>query len=400
MDVILLGHSLGGILAADVALLQQDGRSKHRILGLVNFDVPFLGLHPRVIPTGIMGSIPRKDVAPEDQLAGEQESLGLEPAYKPITPNPNFDPPFRNDVRLVQRGFLKGVMHFVNKNTENLSRSIFDRLVSPVKFAGCVNNYSELRQRHRRLIELEDAEHKPDRVRFVNYYTTSTGRAPRKSKDKTAKEISSKPDETPPPDESAEKEISEEAPDMLVEETKNSHVTKPTPPPLPPRKTPMVPIASQTSEATSSTTSIIPPDNQSLESVSSDSTLAAHETISESDHPSVDISSIASSTLLGSESEKLSESVSISTSQSDLDPDSSKRNLRKFILLPSHHWKYNDNAHWTPLLMENMNEVTAHQSMFVPQGANYDYLVGDMVALVEQWIHTDMSRRLMQECLD
>jgi hypothetical protein len=68
--------------------------------------------------------------------------------------------------------------------------------------------------------------------------------------------------------------------------------------------------------------------------------------------------------------------------------------------LPSHHWKYNDNAHWTPVLMEDMNEVTAHQSMFVPQGANYDYLVGDTVGLIEQWIQTDLSRRLMQESLD
>jgi hypothetical protein len=50
--------------------------------------------------------------------------------------------------------------------------------------------------------------------------------------------------------------------------------------------------------------------------------------------------------------------------------------------------------------MEDMNEVTAHQSMFVPQGANYDYLVGDTVALIEQWIQTDLSRRLLQESLD
>lgn len=50
--------------------------------------------------------------------------------------------------------------------------------------------------------------------------------------------------------------------------------------------------------------------------------------------------------------------------------------------------------------MENMNEVTAHQSMFVPQGANYDFLVGNMVALIEQWIQTDLSRRLMEERLD
>lgn len=398
LDVILLGHSLGGILAADVALLQQDGRPKHRILGLVNFDVPFLGLHPRVIPTGIMGSVPRKDVVPEDQLAGEQESLGLEPAYKPVTPNPNFDPPFRNDVRLIQRGFLKGIMHFVNKNTDNLSRSIFDRLVSPMKFAGCVNNYSELRQRHRRLIELEDAEFKPERVRFVNYYTTSTGRIPQKPKGETTKE-SSKKSETAS-DESAENEISEEIPEISVKEIKLCDDSEPIPPPPPTRKPPEIPNALQKSEAVSSTTSTSLSDNQSLKSVSSDSTLAAQDISWGNDRPSIDTPSIASSTTLDPESEKLSESISILTSQSDLDSDTSKRKLRKFILLPSHHWKYNDNAHWTPVLMHNMNEVTAHQSMFVPQGANYDYLVGDTVALIEQWIQTDFSLRFLQESLD
>jgi hypothetical protein len=395
LDIILLGHSLGGILAADVALLQQNGRPKHRILGLVNFDVPFLGLHPRVIPTGIMGSVPRKDVALEDQLAGEQEFLGLEPAYKPVTPNPNFDPPFRNDVRLVQRGFLKGVMHFVNKNTDNLSRSIFDRLVSPMRFAGCVNNYSELRQRHRRLIELEDAEYKPERVRFVNYYTTSTGRISRKAKGETSK----KSDETAT-DESVEKEVIEDMPEISVEGIKLGDDSESIPPPPPTRKPPEIPNALQILEAVPSGTSISSPDNQSLKSVSSDSTLAAQDLSSDTDRPSIETSSITSSTTLDPEHEKLSESVSISTSQSELDLDTSKRRLRKFILLPSHHWKYNDNAHWTPVLMQDMNEVTAHQSMFVPQGANYDYLVGDTVGLIEQWVQTDLSGRLMQESLD
>ncbi|CEJ59349.1 hypothetical protein PMG11_07977 [Penicillium brasilianum] len=395
LDVILLGHSLGGILAADVALLQQNGRPKHRILGLVNFDVPFLGLHPRVIPTGIMGSVPRKDVAPEDQLAGEQESLGLEPAYKPATANPNFDPPFRNDVRLVQRGFLKGVMHFVNKNTDNLSRSIFDRLVSPMRFAGCVNNYSELRQRHRRLIELEDAEYKPERVRFVNYYTTSTGRISRKAKGETSK----KSDETAT-DEPAEKEVIEDMPEISVEGIKLGDDSESIPPPPPTRKPPEIPNALRISEAVPSGTSTSSPDNQSLKSISSDSTLAAQELSSDTDRPSIEASSIASSTTLDPEHEKLSEAVSISTSQSELDADTLKGKLRKFILLPSHHWKYNDNSHWTPVLMQDMNEVMAHQSMFVPQGANYDYLVGDTVSLIEQWVQTDLSRRLMQESLD
>ncbi|KAF3389582.1 hypothetical protein F1880_003213 [Penicillium rolfsii] len=398
LDVILLGHSLGGILAADVALLQQDGRPKHRILGLVNFDVPFLGLHPRVIPTGIMGSVPRKDLAPEVQLAGEQELLGLEPAYKPVTPSPNFDPPFRNDVRLVQRGFLKGVMHFVNKNADNLSRSILDRLVSPVKFANCVNNYSELRQRYRRLKNLEDAEYKPERVRFVNYYTTSTGRISRKTKKVTNKDTSKQLDEITV-DEPADKEISEDLPETLVENIKLNDDLDTTLPPPPTRAPPDIPSVG-TSEAAPSTTSISPPDKQSLKSVSSDSTLAATEVSPENSRPSIESLSIASSTTLDPDSEKLSESVSISTSQSDLKTDISKQKLRKFILLPSHHWGYDDNAHWTPILMEDMNEVTAHQSMFVPHGANYDYLVGDTVALIEQWVQGDLSRRLMQESLD
>jgi thioesterase domain-containing protein len=44
VDVILLGHSLGGLVAADVALmLSENAAQKHRILGLMNFDALFLG---------------------------------------------------------------------------------------------------------------------------------------------------------------------------------------------------------------------------------------------------------------------------------------------------------------------------------------------------------------------
>lgn len=47
--------------------------------------------------------------------------------------------------------------------------------------------------------------------------------------------------------------------------------------------------------------------------------------------------------------------------------------------------------------MENMDEVVAHQSMFIPQGARYERLVGDTVALIEQWIQSDLSRQLLAE---
>ncbi|KAL4888665.1 hypothetical protein BDV59DRAFT_188118 [Aspergillus ambiguus] len=350
LDVILLGHSLGGIVAADVALLQRDGQPRHRILGLVNFDVPFLGLHPRVIPTGVSGSIPKKDPATEDKLDGEQECS----ASVPVTPNANFNPAFTNDVRLPERGFFRGIMHFVNKNTDNLSRSIFNRLVSSVTFAGCVSNYPELRQRYKRLVALETAEGNPRRVRFVNYYTASTGRTSRKSK------------------------AGDTTPSRKHSET--------------------------SSEAAISTTTTKTLEGQAvgLSTHQGDDLLADKESSShERNRPTVDNACVASSTLTDQKDDPCpSECVSISTSETGFSSDDPKRRLRKFILLPSHHWKHEDNANWTPVLMENMDEVIAHQSMFLPHGPNYDYLVGDTVALVEKWVQDDLTRRLLQESLD
>ncbi|KAJ5458639.1 hypothetical protein N7475_010027 [Penicillium sp. IBT 31633x] len=371
LDIILLGHSLGGILAADVARLQQDGQAKHRILGIVGFDVPFLGIHPRVIPTGTMGSMPKKSPAAEEKLAEEEESLGLEPAFK------------------LERGFFKGIMHFVNKNTDNLSRSIFDRIMSPLKFAGCVNNYSELRQRYRDLMELEAAESSPWRVRFVNYYTASTGRKPRPPKAKPAKKPKkAKKDDEEPPMEATEI-------DQIEDDIEPDS-----------RKLPETLEGSQEIEATTSMGNLSI-EGQKLKSANSYSSLVIEQIKDEQGFPPTDDTSIAPSTSTSTdntESPSLSgngslsaESGSVSLSEST---DPPKQQLRKFILLPSHHWKYNDNAHWEPILMQDMDEVMAHQSMFIPQGSNYDHLVGNSVGLIEQWIENDLSRRFLQENLD
>lgn len=335
--------------------------------------------------------MPKKSPAAEEKLAEEEESLGLEPAFKrpsPI-PNPNFDPPFMNDVRLVERGFFKGIMHFVNKNTDNLSRSIFDRIMSPLKFAGCVNNYSELRQRYRDLMELEAAESSPWRVRFVNYYTASTGRKPRPPKAKPAKKPKkAKKDDEEPPMEATEI-------DQIEDDIEPDS-----------RKLPETLEGSQEIEATTSMGNLSI-EGQKLKSANSYSSLVIEQIKDEQGFPPTDDTSIAPSTSTSTdntESPSLSgngslsaESGSVSLSEST---DPPKQQLRKFILLPSHHWKYNDNAHWEPILMQDMDEVMAHQSMFIPQGSNYDHLVGNSVGLIEQWIENDLSRRFLQENLD
>ncbi|KAJ6625211.1 hypothetical protein B0H10DRAFT_2004126 [Mycena sp. CBHHK59/15] len=53
--VILVGHSMGGLLAADAATDPSNatGSKPHRIIGVVAFDVPFLGMHPHVVVSGI-----------------------------------------------------------------------------------------------------------------------------------------------------------------------------------------------------------------------------------------------------------------------------------------------------------------------------------------------------------
>lgn len=305
--------------------------------------------------------MPKKD-ATDEKLTGEPEPPPFKPLYNPAPPNPTFDPPFKNDARPVQRNFLQGMLHFVEKNTDNLSRSIIDRVISPVKFANCVNNHSELRRRYRRLMELEAAEYGPERVRLINYYTASTGRTSRKPKSPPINGAE-EGNHTPPPQESLE-----------------------------------TPEPSKKTEEEAVSTSTLTPEEHNPKATSSESTLVVEEASScEKTQSPVDTAAEQRE-----ESQSISESVSVSVSTTESDPstDPSKRKLRKFILLPSHHWKGNDNAHWTPILMEDMDEVMAHQSMFIPKGKNYDHLVGDAVSVIEQWVQNDMSRRLLQESLD
>ncbi|KAF5313514.1 hypothetical protein D9611_008503 [Ephemerocybe angulata] len=62
--VILVGHSMGGLLAADAATdpsnIDELGKPK-RIVGVIAFDVPFLGMHPHVVVSGIASLLPKDD---------------------------------------------------------------------------------------------------------------------------------------------------------------------------------------------------------------------------------------------------------------------------------------------------------------------------------------------------
>ncbi|EUC61167.1 alpha/beta hydrolase family protein [Rhizoctonia solani AG-3 Rhs1AP] len=66
--VILCGHSMGGLLTAEVAFAAPPGR----VIGLISFDVPFLGVHPHVVLSGIASLFKKKEGRDEADLNDPQ----------------------------------------------------------------------------------------------------------------------------------------------------------------------------------------------------------------------------------------------------------------------------------------------------------------------------------------
>jgi len=217
-DVVLLGHSMGGLLAAEVVLMPPPPPAsrpfKHRILGTINFDVPFLGMHPGVVRSGL-ASIFNPPDEPHDKFSpelmpvdstgsGESESMttpppsvGIAPRrsdtlWAAVNPDPNFNPSFANDVVLPVRKGWRNAWHFVNKHSGELTKATKQLVSSHMEFGGAMANYNELKTRYARIRALEENSdavresvagdgQTPPRVRFINYYTASTGR-PKKPK--------------------------------------------------------------------------------------------------------------------------------------------------------------------------------------------------------------------------
>ncbi|CAE6456164.1 unnamed protein product [Rhizoctonia solani] len=210
--VILCGHSMGGLLAAEVALAAPPGR----VIGLVSFDVPYLGVHPRVVLSGI-ASLFRKvedlkahqtnDTArhhetsnePRDQTlasAGSQEhpvsappgTLSIHPSAtigSAIPPSLHLSiptPPIRIIAPRVERLFqtlrlgpipqsVHNFLHFWNKHPG--VTGLKDGLVQIFEFGGCLLNPQGLISRYERLQQWGSDEEAGIYGRgWVNLWTT------------------------------------------------------------------------------------------------------------------------------------------------------------------------------------------------------------------------------------
>lgn len=237
-DVILIGHSMGGILSGEVALKPPTSGAKdkpfqHRILGTISMDTPFLGMHPGVVAAGL-GSLfrpePKPPVMANEAAEGSTQTLASQvsasttsyvtsadsetssqisgarsvtsPLATPGPEDPFYNPPFPNDVRRPDRKAWANLLHFVSKHSDgstivsklnNLATAGSAYVISHLEFGGCLTDYAALKNRYSRLRALEDVDEVAGRhslppkrrIRFVNYYTASTGRPKPVKKPKT-----------------------------------------------------------------------------------------------------------------------------------------------------------------------------------------------------------------------
>ncbi len=216
---------MGGLLAADVALLTPIARSghgrpsRHRILGVVGLDAPFLGMHPSVVVSGLgslfKGKPERSDPATSETReqdsttsnaslsAQDLSDMSTLPLLTPeisatstsaisSTSNLNTlsEPDLQADTFLTVPNATaekpttwSRALYFINKHSDNVTKASKAYLTSHLEFGGCMADYHGLIDRYDRIRALEDRTR--ERVRFVNYYTATTGRPKRKDKEES-----------------------------------------------------------------------------------------------------------------------------------------------------------------------------------------------------------------------
>ncbi|KAK6006187.1 hypothetical protein QM012_006597 [Aureobasidium pullulans] len=217
---------MGGLLSAEVALMPSlaDGSLRHRLIGTINFDVPFLGMHPRVVKVGLASIFsPTPPKSPQehgstpsglstqnsgdyfdDRPSASTSTTSIKSPQSSLSPSqidPNYNPAYKNDVILPVRKGWEGAWYFLNKHSSDLRTATKQLVKSHLEFGGAMADYSGLKLRYTRIRSLEEQSERtrkavlrssvaPPRVRFVNYYTSSTGR-PKKPQTPISPEASS-----------------------------------------------------------------------------------------------------------------------------------------------------------------------------------------------------------------
>ncbi|KAK3308698.1 uncharacterized protein B0T15DRAFT_392783 [Chaetomium strumarium] len=505
-DVVLIGHSMGGLLAAEVVLspnrdpYHASSPFRHRILGTISLDAPLLGLHPGIVVSGIASLFrptpgpaltdegtqdeyatpsPPQNLSPGPSIYSDVSPLPgvLSPTLSPTpsssavsssalnSPDPYFDPAFFNDVAFVDRGWLKNIFHFASKHKqENLFRAAANHILSHLEFNACLADYAGLRSRYNHLRALEDVDdwrssesgQRLARVRFVNYYTVSTG-IPKRPRPASPCRSSRGPDvpggnDKPPSRSSLDIDPAFSTPRISVEMYSDGsrrgslQVLEPMPEPEPlepsndtksPSETPdLDPTSGADKDPPSITTNQNPdlpsipdvpnppsppdldaiPDKESREQAKKAFKLSqkAYSQAVKARNRAIKDHQKALEKQQRKDAKELKKKQpaqtlhkSPTTPNCNADPEGDKKQIsqeqkgkekkskrRKFCMLPSKSPNTGErDAAWVEVFMEGVDEVGAHCGLFLP-GPHYERLVGDVGERVAGWVWEDASRRV------
>lgn len=217
--MILVGHSMGGLLATEVALLppytfpETAHEYRHHILGILSIDCPFLGLQqpgvfmsglsylfrppsdplsstggqfePELVPIligrdvvpGVASVTSYSDLidAPPPKARDFADQAHLRPSdstdFGSIRSmrsvpdpdwsdtsswDPNYNPPFPNDRKRQRRGTWDNAMYYVTKHSGGLITAMRSYVTSHLRFGRSVLDHKELRDRYSRIRALEE----------------------------------------------------------------------------------------------------------------------------------------------------------------------------------------------------------------------------------------------------
>lgn len=173
---------------------------QHRILGQIAFDTPFLGMHPGVVSTGIASLFKGAPDLPEpivqdDASVAASISSGSSNPFNSQPEDPNYNPSYANDIHIpVRKNKFDRAWYFWNKHYGEVRQAAQRYVKSHLEFGGCLADYPGLRKRYDQIRPLEDIDSVKGRrdgqnriiprVRFVNYYTASTGRIKERPEEK------------------------------------------------------------------------------------------------------------------------------------------------------------------------------------------------------------------------
>ncbi|KAG8996330.1 hypothetical protein FRB90_012762 [Tulasnella sp. 427] len=195
--IILVGHSLGGFVVAEAGLQHKAQPGGSQIIGVIAVDVPYLGVHPHVVVSGIASLFPSdKPPAHEDDLNDTDKvnmvnpsdvasvttpDSRLSPSSSPSrspspSPSGRASPGFKDMSKWKLPDLTPGptlgqnAAHFFRKHSRDPIKGMSDWLVSHWEHGSMLLDPSDLRARYEKLEHWGGGD-------WINFYTETVPEA-------------------------------------------------------------------------------------------------------------------------------------------------------------------------------------------------------------------------------